>query len=227
MQNKCIMSWQKFATGFKIMRWDESNCDIEENTYVIQAYQSGKWAFVADYFRFKILFEHGGIYMDTDTEIHKNLDLLCNHKAFFAFEKQDTVHAGIIGATPFHPIVLAILETYNKDTFIGKLGKPKFVPVPVRITNILQQNGLKLDGCYQELDDEVAIYPANVLTLDMADGKCIVEHHYEFTWRTTNTEVSYKEYLIKENTRNSIISKLRRKIKRSLSRIKIYLRNYF
>lgn len=35
---------------------------------------AGKYAFVSDYVRLKALFDHEGIYMDTDVEVVKNLD---------------------------------------------------------------------------------------------------------------------------------------------------------
>lgn len=36
-----------------------------------QAYEAKKWAFVTDYMRLDIIYEHGGIYLDTDVELIK------------------------------------------------------------------------------------------------------------------------------------------------------------
>ena len=41
--------------------------------YVKEAYQSKKWAFITDYVRLYALDTIGGIYMDTDVEVLKNL----------------------------------------------------------------------------------------------------------------------------------------------------------
>ena len=40
----------------------------------MEAYDAKKWAFVSDYARFKILYEYGGVYFDTDVEILQSLD---------------------------------------------------------------------------------------------------------------------------------------------------------
>ena len=65
----CIKSWKEFAPDFQIMEWNESNCDLHENLYVESAYKEKQYAFVADYFRLKALYEFGGVYLDTDMEV--------------------------------------------------------------------------------------------------------------------------------------------------------------
>ena len=39
--------------------------------------------FVSDYARFKILYEHGGVYFDTDVEVIRSLEELLRNDAFF------------------------------------------------------------------------------------------------------------------------------------------------
>lgn len=41
--------------------------------YTKEAYEAEKWAFVADYARFDVLYQYGGIYLDTDVEFIKPL----------------------------------------------------------------------------------------------------------------------------------------------------------
>ena len=41
-----------------------------------EAYEAKKWGFVSDYARLDIIYEHGGIYLDTDVELVKCLDEL-------------------------------------------------------------------------------------------------------------------------------------------------------
>ena len=59
---KCIASWEKKCPDYEIIRWDETNFDIRENEYMSQAYDAGKWAFVSDFARLKIVYENGGIF---------------------------------------------------------------------------------------------------------------------------------------------------------------------
>ena len=223
IQKRCMTSWRKFAQGFEIIRWDESNCDIYENLYVSQAYTSKKWAFVSDYFRFKILSKHGGVYMDTDMELHKPITNIASNGTFFAFERQDVVHAGIIGATPNHPIIIELMNSYHSDAFIYKNGNFNLVAIPMRTTKILRRHGLQLNGMQQNLVFNTVVFPANILTLDTGDGKLIAEHHYEASWSDKKRAKSYKLYLQEEYFKNGAIANFRRKLKRTVSRAKFFI----
>jgi len=182
LHNRCMASWKRYASDFEIIRWDETNCDMHENPFVEHVYKEKAWAFVADYFRFKALAAHGGIYLDTDTELHQPLDSLLTHKAFFAFEGRDQVNAAIIGVVPGHPLVKEMMNLYQGDAFRNKNGNIIPASIPYTVTRILLNYGLKPNGKKQILDGNIAVYPANVLTFDARDGECIAEHYYEFSW---------------------------------------------
>ena len=66
---KCIASWKKYLPDWEIIEWNESNYDVYKNAYISEAYRQKKWAFVADFARFDILNEHGGVFLDTDVEL--------------------------------------------------------------------------------------------------------------------------------------------------------------
>ena len=84
---KYILSWKKYLPDYEIKRWDESNFDVNSIPYIKEAYAAGKYAFVSDYARLKILYEHGGIYFDTDVEVIKPLDDILSKGGFMGFEK--------------------------------------------------------------------------------------------------------------------------------------------
>ena len=71
---KCIESWKRYCPDYEIIRWDESNYDVSKNRYMKEAYEEKKWGFVPDYARLDIIYNEGGIYLDTDVELVKNLD---------------------------------------------------------------------------------------------------------------------------------------------------------
>ena len=84
--NECMKSWEILTRkGYKIIRWDESNCTFEENDFVKQAYKEKRWGFIGDYYRAKALFDIGGIYLDTDVIIKKTFDDLLENEAFMGF----------------------------------------------------------------------------------------------------------------------------------------------
>ena len=73
---KCIESWKKYCPDYEIIKWDESNFDVNCCDYAKEAYEAKKWAFVSDYCRFYVLNKQGGIYLDTDVELIKPIDNL-------------------------------------------------------------------------------------------------------------------------------------------------------
>lgn len=54
-----------------------------------------KWAFVSDYARLKIIYDEGGIYLDTDVELIKSLDDLLEEECFLATETTGYVATGL------------------------------------------------------------------------------------------------------------------------------------
>ena len=83
---KCIASWRKFFPDYEIVEWNEDNFDVNTIPYTAQAYAAKKYAFVSDYARLKILYDHGGLYFDTDVEVIKPFDDILAGGAFMGCE---------------------------------------------------------------------------------------------------------------------------------------------
>ena len=77
---RCIESWKKYCPDYKIIEWNENNYDVNSNEYMKAAYKEKKWAFVSDYARIDVVYKYGGIYMDTDVELVKELDSFLNDR---------------------------------------------------------------------------------------------------------------------------------------------------
>ena len=85
----CIASWHQFLPDYTIMEWNEENFDIYQNRYAREAYETQKYAFVSDFARLKILFDEGGIYLDTDIEVIQNFENFL-HQCEFSQEKRQS-----------------------------------------------------------------------------------------------------------------------------------------
>lgn len=70
----CIESWKKFCPDYKIIEWNENNFDINMCDFIKEAYENKKWVFVSDFVRLYVLYNYGGIYLDTDVELMDSLD---------------------------------------------------------------------------------------------------------------------------------------------------------
>ena len=114
MAKKCIASWKKHCPDYEIVRWDESNFDLQRNDYVRWCYENKKWAFLSDYARLAVVAEQGGIYLDTDVELVKSLDVFLQYPAFYSFENETAVNTGQgFGAVAHHETVEAMMALYQ------------------------------------------------------------------------------------------------------------------
>ena len=95
LAKKCIKSWNKYCPDYKIVCWTEDNFDVTCNRYVHEAYKAKKWAFVSDYVRLKVVYDNGGIYLDTDVELIKPIDDLIENSGFMGFDEKGIIATGL------------------------------------------------------------------------------------------------------------------------------------
>lgn len=156
---KCMASWERYLPDYELIRWDESNFDINSNRYVQEAYQAKKWAFVSDYVRLYALYHFGGVYMDTDVEVYKSLDRFLVHPAFSGFETEEQIPTGIMGAVKQHSWIANLLSYYEDKSFLLPNGQYDQTTNVVIISNMSDKYGLVRDGSYQIFADGVHMYP--------------------------------------------------------------------
>ncbi|WP_262281015.1 glycosyltransferase family 32 protein [Hallella absiana] len=117
---KCVSSFHKSGNGMVIKKWDESNFDDNNNSYVKEAFRQKKWAFVSDYIRLLSLYNYGGIYVDSDVEFKKAIpNILYSYDLVLCYEYDDVISTAFIMAKPHHPFVKELLDYYSKLTFMG------------------------------------------------------------------------------------------------------------
>lgn len=116
---KSLASWEKFAPGFEVRQWNENNFNYSSCSWSRDAYAAGLWAFVADYARFKVLYEYGGIYMDVGSELIRDISPLMESVPFTAIEESSlTATTGLIVAVESHdPVIRACIERYESMKF--------------------------------------------------------------------------------------------------------------
>jgi mannosyltransferase OCH1-like enzyme len=62
-------SWHREMPGYTVMHWNMSNLNVYENAWTTKAFEQKAPVFLAEYFRWKILHEFGGLYLDADCEV--------------------------------------------------------------------------------------------------------------------------------------------------------------
>lgn len=196
---KCIESWKKYLPDYEIKEWNESNFDVNAIPYTAQAYQAKKYAFVSDYARFKILYEEGGLYFDTDVEIIRPIKDIVANGPFMGCERDVSevsdvrsigVNPGLgLGVYPGMAVYKEILEKYNTLQFLREDGSPNtFDTVVTIVTEILAGHGLQLTHQIQDCAG-INIYPKEYFSpKDINTKKLTITenthsiHHYDASW---------------------------------------------
>lgn len=107
----CMLSWREVCKNYEIIEINEKSkkyfdfqAELKNNKWFKTVYTLKLWAFVADYVRAKVLYEHGGIYLDTDVSVLKNFDAFLHEPAFVGIQdsqcdgENDFVEPAILGA---------------------------------------------------------------------------------------------------------------------------------
>jgi mannosyltransferase OCH1-like enzyme len=114
---KCLDSWKKFCPDYKIIEWNETNSNQFVNTFYKNALRKKKYAFAADYIRVKVLHEYGGIYLDTDMLLVKNIDNLLKYNFFAGYEAVARVNYALFGGIQTNHFLKQMISYYNENNF--------------------------------------------------------------------------------------------------------------
>lgn len=188
---RCIASWRKFMPDCEIREWNEQNFDVNAHPYTRAAYAAGKYAFVSDFARYRILEEWGGIYFDTDVEAVAPISDLLQLGAFMGLEdaQPPTVSSGLVMAVEaHHPIIQEMLEFYDAQAKDDSTAMLDTGIVVSGMTEIFIRHGFVRENRYQEVAG-VALYPSEYFDpMDNATGRIKQTpntrtiHRYDRTW---------------------------------------------
>lgn len=158
LTEKCIESWKKFLPDYEIKIWNEESFDISCSRFTKLAYDRKKWAFVSDYVRLKVLYEHGGIYMDTDLEVIKDFSSLLRGRRYVSSRVEgELITCGFIACEPRHPFIKAIIDYY--DDFYSNDSNSRLVMNPIIFTKIAQSI-YDFPLCHDIFDNgDITIFP--------------------------------------------------------------------
>lgn len=217
---KCIKSWKKKCPEYEIVKWDESNFDIRCSKFISDAYDAKAWAFVSDYARLKIIYENGGIYLDTDVELLKNLDQLLDNNCYFATQQADQkINTGLgFGAIKGHKFLYELLKDYENYEFNN--DRREELACPILNTKVLEEHGYKYSEKISYINNiDVKVFPPEYFDpIAPGDSKnllcndTISIHHYSATWTNKKNIIKRKIIrLIGQNRINKIKKIIRRK----------------
>lgn len=116
-----MKTWDKLV-GYQIKKYDENFLIGKDIPNVIEAaLKYKKYAFVTDWMRLKILYEEGGIYMDTDVEVCKTFSDIIEDESvalFLGFIYDMSLGTAVIGAERGNEVIHRLLEQYETARYM-------------------------------------------------------------------------------------------------------------
>lgn len=187
----CIDSWRRCCPDYEIREWNETNYDFTKNEYMRQSYEAKKWGFVPDYARLDIVYEYGGIYLDTDVEMERSFDRLLANECFFGFEDTGDgeyfVNCGHgFGAVPHHEAVKKARDLYDHLTFatesVNPIASPYYTTQALRLLGLIQENRDQNISGVQIYASDV-LCPKNFRTGKLnKTARTVSIHHFTASW---------------------------------------------
>ena len=222
---KCMDSWSEKMPDYEIRLWNEAAFDVESVSWTNSAYRAKKYAFVSDYVRLVALYQHGGIYLDTDVKLLKSLaPLQKKFSNFMGFENGKVVTSAVICVEPYHPIIKEFLDYYNTREFSDEVVSANEANV-LMMTKLLEKYGLHADNTEQDVEirsSSMHIFPQTYFCpLDFYHHKDFSQqthaiHYFDASWLDEDTKQRI------ENER-SILYKMKAYVLQFLSTIKHFL----
>ena len=177
LANVCIDNWREKLPDFEIIEvgkfssyfdfeYEYNNCKWFKDVY-----DRKLWAFVSDYVRTKVLYEYGGIYLDTDITIKKDLSPLLKHNFFIGEESVSRIGVGIFGSKAKHPYLEKVLRFYQNKIY----NSPLYI-IPDIYTEIYENGNLEDVYVYKT----EAFYPFKYQT--EYKPECITQNTYTVHW---------------------------------------------
>lgn len=188
---RCINTWKKRLKGYEIIEWNENNFDIDSHPFSKNAYKAKKWAFVSDYIRAKVLYEQGGIYLDTDIITLDNFDTLLTDRGFVGFENDNYIFTACFGMEAKHPFMKTILDYYDSVDFeYRKENEMDYVNTKIFSDILIDKYKLKINNQEQLLKYGIKVYPD--WKLCNPSNKSISIHVFLGTWIENERNCKYK-----------------------------------
>lgn len=199
LANICIENWRMNLPEYEIIEinektpeWFDFEHEYNTNLWFKTVYDLKMWAYVSDYIRIKTLYDHGGIYLDTDVTIYKSFSPFLDKKMFAGNVYNNIPELAVFGAEKNHPILAGLIKFYQKEIW----ESPLYVITQI-FRKILNENyNISLSTKKIEEADLIAIYPPeyfhpipygeNFLP-EMVTEKTYTVHWANFSWGNKKT----------------------------------------
>ena len=192
-QKLYIEDWKKKLYMYDFYLWNEDNYDINQCTYIKEAYESGFYAYVSDYVRMDVVYKYGGFYFDTDVEMIGDIEALRKYDAFFTYGKWPSVASGAgFGAVVGNEIIKEMRD--NPRSYINFVDENGSYNKKTNIyyeTPVMKNIGFVMDFSTQIINNICLLSPkyfppSNYLKKHEIPREAIALHKDAGSWKVKN-----------------------------------------
>ena len=208
MAEICKENWRLMLPEYEIIEinekskeWFDFDYEYENNLWFKTVYDLKMWAYVADYMRTKTIYNHGGIYFDTDVTVYKSLDSLLDKNLFVGATKSNMPELSIFGAQKGNPILKEMLDFYQEKIW----HSPSYIICQI-FKDILEQNYKVCLNKDKIIETEVAtVYPPEyfqpMFYPEEFDAKMLTKNTYTVHWYSASWVTKKNLYFLSNKHR--------------------------
>lgn len=190
---KCLESWEHFCPDFEIIEWNESNAPNINYPFYKNALRKKQYAFVSDSVRSFVLYEYGGVYLDTDMLLLDSIESLVLYNFFIGEEVKGRINFALFGTEPKNRFLKEMKTFYSTEIF-NEFSPPVITHTfkhLVRRENLVQDEIIFPPEVfyplpYEKKDDAHALYITDTT---------LAVHLWDHSWKSGHIET--KRTLIK------------------------------
>ncbi len=199
----CIENWRRTLPDYEIVevnekstKWFDFDWEYQNNLWFKTVYDLKLWAYVSDYMRVKTLYEHGGIYLDTDVTIYKDISNLLNTGMFINMSLANVIEFAIVGSVKGHKILHKVLDFYQQEIW----KSPLYVIGTIVGHVIKKEFDYLFDNKRIYEFDDLAVYPPEyfspLLYSKAFDSSMVTENTYFVHWCTNSWVIKKNLYFL-------------------------------
>lgn len=188
LNKRCIESWHKYCPDYEIVLFNEDNYDVTKQPFMYEAYKAKKWASAAEVARLDILKSYGGIYIDTDIELVKNIDFLL-YNDFFGYLQSNWFAVNFFGCVQGCSLIDKLMTPYLERDYLKIKSSTEYseqIIVDSFKLNKMAEYGFRKWQDGERLDGGANLFPQDTIILNTRTSSITPNtvgiHYYQRTW---------------------------------------------